>query len=273
VTAAIYSELYNLRIEQAKLFIQLLLMLSNLQLSEDGIMKKALIFILLFSIIIGCKDSKSPPIVENEVSKLRIVNLIDYLLSVSVRGNGQILCDTLRCNGSSGYINIEDDSLNIDVLGINLNSYRIIDTLVTLQKNIYYTLFLFKQNQKVYLLLTEDQIVQSNEFSKIRIFNNSSMGEPFIVYFRSKIDSITFVDPILHQASSYKSIFDTLYTPSIKIIPLDISGDFKKVSLQKMSSYTLIVTDNWPEVDYRYPYISFIIEDVDDIGDSYIYLE
>jgi len=222
-----------------------------------------LILFLLLSIN-GCTKNKSPLIYENASLKLRIINVTKYPGSIDVYGNHLKLIDSLLCNRSSGYLNINFDSLKITVFDSNDRINSIYDTLIFLSKEKFYTLILFKKDENVYSYLVEDPKISSGESAWIRIFNNSKAGEPFIFSLRSVTDTISFTAPPLFKMSSYKILRDTSYIPSLEVISNGISGDYQKIALEKGKHYTIIITDTFIPIDSRYPYLIYLFVDIFD---------
>ena len=192
------------------------------------------------------------------------INIIDRYSNVAVSVNENEIVDTLICNYSSGFIDVFDDSLQIEILD-NLNNHNVLyDTLCYLEKEKSYTLFLIKKSHSVSALLVHDLQLSSPDVSFIRIFNNSAAGEPFIFRMRSMADTLSFVSLPLHGISSYHIMLDTLYTPSISLILSGLGGEYDPLTIERDKRYLLIFTDTFSGIDIWYPYVLILFEDMID---------
>ena len=208
----------------------------------------------------GCNEDTTSFDNNDEVAHFRIINIIEYYSNVAIWANQNKFIDTLFCNQSSGYIDILTDSLNIQILD-NTNNQIIFDTLCYI-KDRFYTLFLVKKNNSVSSLLVRDIQLTSTECSFMRIFNNSSAGEPFIFSIISQIDSISFVGVPLNRISTYQLLLDTLYTPSLNIISSGETADYDLMSIERNKQYLVVITDTYPIEDAWYPYVVIVFEDI-----------
>lgn len=235
-------------------------------------MERLILLLIVFLTFFACEKEKNPLKPVDDSSNLRIINIIHDQYKILVTGNENVMCDSLRGHRSSGYVDIYSDTLLIKVFEIANNSNAVYDTLLFLNKDTYYTLFIFQRDQIISSLLVEDSMLLSQDCSKMRIFNNSSTGEPFRFIMKSNFDTVSIDSPNLYSMSSYNFLSDTLYTPSIILISSDISGDFEKVSLPKNYSYTIVISDKVSYYDARYPYLSFLFIDINDEGDYFLLL-
>ena len=109
-------------------------------------MNRILVLLILSLIFLSCNKEKNPLLPEYDSSKLRIINIIDYQYSIKVTGNDIELCDSLRCHHSSGYIDIYNDTLVVKVFEVSNRSNIVYDTLLSLDKENYYTLIQIETN-------------------------------------------------------------------------------------------------------------------------------
>ncbi len=221
-----------------------------------------IVFLSLLFIFFRCSTNTEPVINEDDTSNLRIINLAIYPPGqMAVYLNDQVFIDSLYINHNSEYLSTKDDSVKLEVYDSNVMTSSIYDTLLFLSKDKYYTLILYKNNERVCSYFIEDVKYSSEENTAVRIFNNSQDGKPFIFSLCSIKDTVSFIDPSLFMMSSYKILEDTSYIPVLKLISNGISGYYDRITLEKNNHYTIIITDTGYHFDYYYPYFFLLFAD------------
>ena len=227
------------------------------------------IFLVLSCLQMLCKEESTIYIPESPTSHLRVINFFKRWSNIAVLGNETEIIDSLECNYSSGYIDIADDSLHIELFDNYVHQLINYDTVCYLNKENYYTLFLISKNQTISSLLVQDIQLSSLDCSFIRLFNNSAAGEPFIFSLNSQIDTVSYFSLPLHGISNYQIILDTLYTPSLRIIPIGLGGAYGFIPVEKNTQYLIVITDTFPITDSWYPYVVLIFTDIIDDREYY----
>ena len=218
--------------------------------------------ILLF--LLSCKDETTAYLPESPKSHLRVINVFQRGSNIEVLVNGTKIVDSLVCNFSSGYVEIVDDSLNIEILDNNNDDALLYDTLCYLEKEKYYTLYILSINQTITSEIVKDLELSSQDCAFIRIFNNSEAGDPYIFSIISAQDTIVYPSLSLHQMSGYKIALDTLYTVGLTILSGDNLGAVGLLPVERNRQYTLVITDTFHITDAWWPYIVLIFNDIID---------
>jgi hypothetical protein len=224
--------------------------------------KKILIFsVIMYFFLINCTEDKNPVNSNKFSTALRFINIIESSSNISVLINSNKEVDNLFCNKSSGYIDFKTNTLQITVVNYFNQTEVLFDSLVVLQNNRPYTLFLIKRNNKVSSILSEDKRNVTTDSSFIRLLNNSQKGEPFNILMKSIIDTLSFQNPYLFELSKYEFLIDTNYTPALTIISNGIPSDYNSIDVNKGETYTLIITDTYSITHSFYPYVAFLFHD------------